>query len=265
MHATLQDPMQMTLSAGNLTTMDLWIPKPSGRDWDANSHKNTTKFFSGLSSYKHLQRLFIGVTDSRDRKIGNLLDICLLTQTDPSARLRNLEELSLFGFSINASFYQRLTNIVDFERLTHLSLMQCGPVHELLFGLARSTGIPYMELRHLALEILDVVQPSSQLSLAQDLELVLKRCKHLESFAFEWHESTFASESVLQSLQAIGAGLKSLSLHRHGDVNALEPDHFKQMCSVCPNIEQLGFNIADEKLAEYRFQEIHDHLVGLLI
>ena len=75
---------------------------------------------------------------------------------------------------------------------------------------------------------------------------------------------------VRHRIRGCGAGLKSLSLHRHQvepeeegeESETLEPEHFMLICYMCLNLEQLGFRIPDEWFTRCRFQEMLDYLVS---
>ena len=77
-----------------------------------------------------------------------------------------------------------------------LNLRRCDSLPDLLASLAERAANQYLELRHLALEV-DGIDTSAQQSFDHNLESVLRHCKYLESYVFEWLESDIASEAVV--------------------------------------------------------------------
>jgi hypothetical protein len=152
-----------------------------------------------------------------------------------------------------------LVGIVDFWQLTHLTLLQCSSLSEFLAALVKGTNREDLKLGHLALDI-PIVIPSSEQSFDRDFDLVLRRCKRLRSFCLECSYSDVSRpRCILNALQHVGDELKLLSLHRRkessDDAETLEPEQLRQMCNLCPNLEQLGYQISDKMLLKdvYRY------------
>jgi hypothetical protein len=168
----------------------------------------------------------------------------------PPTKLEKLRELSLFGLPLNMSLHEGLVSLIDFQQLTHLTLAQCELLPEFLANMVESINGGTLSLQHLGLEIPDIPQGSEQ-SFNRDFDLFLRRCKHLRSFSLVWQQSdTSRPRCLLNALEHLGKELKLLSLHWDGpnDIETLEPEQLKQVCTLCPNLEQLGYQISDKKL-----------------
>jgi hypothetical protein len=235
--------------------MDLWFSDLTSEDTLSLADADSVGLLD-LKSCRNLKRLFLGMKDTNAMFRGNPTT-GLSEPIKHSIQLKALRELSLYDLVLDSSLYKSLTNIVEFRRLYSLTLKYSGPMEEFLASLVGGIGDHSLELRHLALLNTDQ-------DIAPSLEMLFDRCANLKSLCLEWNNEDGSPVTILKSLDRIGDGLTMLSLHPYYsfDHNALGPEELEQICSKCPNLEQLGFALSDRKLSVEDIEHFCDTFVS---
>lgn len=190
----------------------------------------------------------------------------------PNARLSALRKLTLFNFRMSTEemdtpehgkmYFRLLARTIDFDLLTHLTLWDCVD----WFSFCRLVMAPLgnrapQNLKHFALSI-SKYKPCWGFSEIQDrsydpLTPLLQHCKGLESLCLQWGAAVRKkiNDILFNSLRDITRGLRLLSVHdtsinisgedTRGDLRStLDYDVFAFLCENCPNLEQLGCQLA---------------------
>ncbi|KAJ4362782.1 hypothetical protein N0V95_001274 [Ascochyta clinopodiicola] len=177
------------------------------------------------------------------------------------AAMPKLRELTLSGFNLSIPVLQALQKIVKFERLTKLQVSGCHQASTFFAGLGTIASIEKFNLRHIAVDPLNEHSVYGNEYDEEDvpidgcLEQVLLRSEKLESLCVGWHEH-YQDERVenllqttLQKIYRDGKSLRILSVHPHNEhdyeevVNSLGKN-LESVCEACPNLEQLGYQLA---------------------
>ncbi|XPS98200.1 hypothetical protein M3J09_007411 [Ascochyta lentis] len=183
----------------------------------------------------------------------------------PRPAMPNLRELALSGFDLSLPYLPVLQKFVKFERLTKLQVSNCHQASTFFADLGAITSIERFHLEHIAVDSLNEDPEDGADSEEEDtpiddcLEQVFQKSGKLQSLHLGWHEHCLDARAVntiqitLQTLYRDGESLRILSLHPHNEtdyeesVNSLGT-HLERVCEACPNLEQLGYQLADGTL-----------------
>jgi hypothetical protein len=92
--------------------------------------------------------------------------------------------------------------------------------------------------------------------LNRNLEMLLGRCPKLQDLCLEWTADQVGwwPAFLTNSVNKIGQNLRLLSIEnpsRKVDEDTMDPEIFKRICAACPNLEQLGYSISEEAMADF--------------
>ncbi|KAF1840656.1 uncharacterized protein K460DRAFT_410072 [Cucurbitaria berberidis CBS 394.84] len=190
-----------------------------------------------------LQQLSLSTERSQDlpRQITESVLKGNVTQHTP-----NLKQLKLSGMEIGNLFHP-LSQFVNFPALTHIELSACHRVDQFLTDLGNSAQEDGLCLENIAV---DVVSPPSdeQQSLDSCFKKIFKACRSIRSLHVGFDVCPEPPQIIMDQILSKGRDLRLLSLHSSMGVNVFAEDDLDKICSVCPNLQQLGYEIEEVAL-----------------
>jgi len=250
-HAVLPEPTILA-TFQDLQTIDVWRP---GVDFvpGVNPH-DLAKVIGTLNRYQSAKRLFLGrsfpdhVDAMEDTFSSVLLDKSRATASG-STKLHALEQLSIHGIVIVAPLFPILNGLLSWSQLTHLTVWRCTEPEKFIQAAMQANSDVPLRLKHFAYQ----TYTYGTMGVSYDLLIhFLDRCSILQSLVLEIHgDLPWLPGAWVTKIGALGKTLRLLSLHKIVDsvapdaneLDTLELNLFEQICSQCPLLEQLGYQI----------------------
>jgi len=250
-HAVLPEPTILA-TFQDLQTIDVWRP---GVDFipGVNPH-DLAEFIGTLNRYQSAKRLFVGRSfpDDVERMIDAFGSVLLgksRATANGSTKLHALEQLSIHGIDIVAPLFPILNGLLSWSQLTHLTVWRCTDPENFIQAAMQGNGDVPLRLKHFAYQ----TYPYGTMGVSHDLLIhFLDRCSILQSLVLVIHgDPSWLPQALVMKLGALGKTLRLLSLHVivdsvELDANELDTlllDLIEQICSQCPLLEQLGYQI----------------------
>ncbi|KAJ4301310.1 hypothetical protein N0V90_003401 [Kalmusia sp. IMI 367209] len=167
-----------------------------------------------------------------------------------------LKALCLCGFDMELPWLPALRKFVNFERLVRLQITKCYAASKFFADLGADAEIKELRLKHLAVDSLNQGWGETEdLPIDKSMELVLRKCRKLESLHVGWYEhwSEEREENLIQTIldhiYRDGKSLRILGVHPHNNTDDEENVdslgvNLERICRACPNLQQLGYQLA---------------------
>jgi hypothetical protein len=168
-----------------------------------------------------------------------------------------LTSLTLQGVCLE---YVHILLLFDFPSLTGLTLLHCEQFEEFIPLLGTETENHMLQLQHLTLDMFAAKEENDMDSFEECLNELLRHHYGISSLHLGWWDHRIQPARIPCEIITSGHLLRSLGLCQHyfeEDVlewDTLNTHDFRLICRSCPNLLQLGYQLANDDVFATRSQ-----------